>query len=147
MYWILKLFFYARKCDLLPFLSHRSLRLFSWHVKMVFSSKNCEDRWTSAENRIGNQGTIEFSVLRRVFYFLSGRVPRRERVYGNSAVQENWPDKWADLRRSLSALNRAPYSVSIGAIESSSWLVGDRRLLRASWWSFIDQRGSLSFRR
>lgn len=31
-----------------------------------------------------------------------------------------------------SKLNRATYSVSIGPIESSSWLVGDRRLLRAS---------------
>lgn len=58
-----------------------------------------------------NQGRIEFLMGSVLF---SGR---RERVYGNSTVQENWPDKWADLGRSLSALNRATYSVSIGPIE------------------------------
>lgn len=39
-----------------------------------------------------------------------------------------------------------PIPLRSTGLESSSWFVGDRRLRRTGRWSFIDQRGSLSFR-
>lgn len=87
--------------------------------------------WLEIESEIRGQSNFSWE---RMFYFLTGELVAGSEFMVIERCKKIGRTSGPILKasRSLSALNRATYSVSISLIESSSWLVGDRRLLRAS---------------